>query len=392
MNSREVLYLLIITFGAYIMPMLSRRLMLPSSVGEIFFGMLVGALLGPLTDGIADSSIKSLSYLGFLLLMYIAGLELDFDRLSALTKREAMAYTLFCLLLVIGSFVASAALNLPVFFSVVIMTSAVGLLFTVLKELNLVKTTLGQTIILLGAICEVITLVGFVVVTLMAREADTVSTLISIANIAGFVAVTFIVIKFMRLYLWWHPETMAIFMSTGTPSEIGVRANLFNLFLFVGLSHLVGIEDILGALLGGLIFAKLFAERGYMLEKLSGFGHGFLIPIFFIEVGTRFSFRDFLVPNVLFGAITLVFVIFAVRFVATAVFFITKKFKLRELVLIPFSLSFPLTLLLAAASLGLSNNLISRDEASIIVLAAIISAILLPWLMKLIAQKTDPIK
>jgi Kef-type K+ transport system membrane component KefB len=319
--------------------------------------------------------------------MYIAGLELDFDRLSGLSRKELASYGGFSVLLVAGSFAAVFILKLPIFFAVIIMTCALGLLFTVLKDLNLVHTQLGQTMILLGAVGEIITLVGFIVVSIAARGGGAQETLISIASVACFVAVIYLGTRVMRLVLWWNPELMHMFMSTGTPSEIGVRANIFNMFIFVGLALLMGVEDILGAFFGGLIFAKLFADRSEMLEKLSGFAYGFLIPIFFIEVGSRFKFADFLSPSVLTGALTLSLAMFVVRFVAAGAFRLTNMPK-HQLVLVPFALSFPLTLLLAGASLGETNGLIEHHHSSIIVLAAIISAIFYPWIMKVLVRVT----
>ena len=381
MGVNEALQLMLVCAGAYIMPFVSRKLMLPSSVAELFFGMLIGTFIFSSGEGLG--LIKHLSNVGFVLLMYIAGMELDFDRVSALHRREIIAYTGYALLLAGGSLAASVLTGMPVFFALVIMTSAVGMLFSVLKELNIVKTELGQTILLIGAICEVLTLIGITVVSLVAQTGGTTDTVFQVAGILVFVIVVLVSVRILRLFLWWRPEMKPFFMSVGGSSEIGVRANLFNMSIFVALAVFVDMEAILGAFFGGMVFALLFADREEMLERLSSFGYGFLIPLFFIEVGTRFKFTDFMSFEVIRGALLVTLMIFLVRCAATLPLMLTRL-KKRELIYVPLAGSFPLTLLVAVSTMGEKLGIIDRSQSSVIILTAIITAIFYPWLMKIV--------
>ena len=380
MDKYDALHLMFATCGAYVMPFISRRLMLPSSVGELLFGMMLASFIVP--TAAAAEPLKLLSQLGFILLMYIAGLELDLDRISALNRRELAAYVLFAVLLVAVSLGVTVLVGLPLFFALVIMTCAIGLLFTVLKDMDLVKTPLGQTLILISAVGEILTLAGITLVSLIARSGTTRETLFQVLGIVLFVTAVFLVMRVLNLFLWWYPEMKRFFMSVGNPSEIGVRANLANMFIFVALAYFVGLEAILGAFLGGMIFAKLFADREEMLERLSSFGYGFLIPLFFIEVGTRFRITDFFVPQVLFGAVTIALLMLLVR-VVSSLPLLYSGVKLRSLPLVSLSLSFPLTLLVAVAATGDSLKLIDHGQTSVIILTAILTAIFYPWFMKL---------
>ncbi len=381
MEQADALRLVIIAFGAYIMPFVSKRLMLPSSVGEFLFGMIMGTIfLNPIH---ATGFVKSLSGIGFILLMYIAGLELDLDRIAALKKNELLAYGSYALLLVGGSVGMAWVIGMPPFFALIIMCTAIGLLFSVLKDLDIVKTGLGQMLILLGAIGEVLTLAGITLVSLFATAGSTENTIRHIIGIAIFIASIFFVMRLLKLFLWWYPEMKRFFMSVGNPSEIGIRANLANMFLFATIAVFVDMEAILGAFLGGVIFARLFADREEMLERLSSFGYGFLIPLFFIEVGFRFRFSDFAAPEVLKGALLITASILAVRAVATIPLFWTKVPK-RQLIYVPFSESFALTLLVAATTMGERVGLIDHAQASIVILTAVITAIAFPWIMKLL--------
>ena len=61
---------------------------------------------------------------------------------------------------------------------------------------------------------------------------------------------------------------------------------------FVAVSIAFGIEKILGAFLAGTVFAMVFRNRTALARQLNGFSYGFLIPIFFINVGIEFPLED----------------------------------------------------------------------------------------------------
>lgn len=366
------------------MPIICRRVMIPSSVGEFFFGMFIVIFI-PIGE---VKEFHLLSEIGFLLLMYIAGLELDLDRISALNSGEIRSYGGYLILLVTVSLAFTKLFNFPSFFALVLMTSAIGLLYPVLKDIKLVKTSLGQTMIMLGAMGEILTLALLAAASIYAKAEGAADILLQAAGFIAFIAAIFISTKLLKLFLWWHPEMLRFFMTVGNPTETGVRANLANMFIFAGLSYLLGIEPILGAFLGGVIFAKLFADREEILERLSGFGYGFLIPFFFIEVGTRFSFRDFTNTSILFKALVLAGAILLVRVVSAFALIRTVEMK-REVLFIAVSQSFPLTMLVAAATMGLNNSMIDASAASPIILCAVITATVCPLFMKIVCRKRE---
>jgi Kef-type K+ transport system membrane component KefB len=351
--------------------------MIPSSVGEFFFGMTLAAFI-PLGE---IKEFHFLSEIGFLLLMYIAGLELDLDRMGKLNGREIRSYGGYLILLIAMAALFTKLFSFPAFFALVLMTTAIGLLYPVLKDIKMVKTTLGQTMIMLGAMGEVLTLVFLAAASIYSKAEGALSVAFQAACFAAFIAAVFISLKLLRLFLWWRPETLRFFMAVGNPTETGVRANLANMFIFAGLSYLLGIEPILGAFLGGLIFAKLFADREEILERLSGFGYGFLIPFFFIEVGSRFSFSDFTHTGILLKAALLAAIILLVRLISSLALIRTVERK-KDLLFIALSQSFPLTMLVAAAATGLNNAMIDESAASPVILCAVITASAYPLLMK----------
>jgi Kef-type K+ transport system membrane component KefB len=82
--------------------------------------------------------------------------------------------------------------------------------------------------------------------------------------------------------------------------ELGVRISLAPSFFFIALSELVHLESVLGTFMGGALLSVVFRRKGNLERKLSGIGYGFLIPIFFINVGINFDLSNILTPSLLF--------------------------------------------------------------------------------------------
>ena len=158
------------------------------------------------------------------------------------------------------------------------------------------------------------------------------------------------------------------------------------MFVFVSLASILGLEAIIGAFFGGLLFALVFREKEQIKERIASFGYGFLIPIFFIEVGLRFNIKELLVPEVLINAFLITLIILAVKFIGSMVL-IFLKIPISQLLLIPFALSMPLTLLVAISTIFLEIGVLTEHQGAIIILAAVISAIVYPWIFKVMAKK-----
>ena len=73
------------------------------------------------------------------------------------------------------------------------------------------------------------------------------------------------------------------------PEEMGIRSSIALMLTLVGVAVLFDIEYILGAFLAGTLFAFTFPNRGSLENSLKGFSYGFLIPIFFINIGLNYD-------------------------------------------------------------------------------------------------------
>jgi Kef-type K+ transport system membrane component KefB len=383
MSKVQAYMLLTICCGAFLMPFICRRLSLPSSVGELFFGLFAGLFFRDVFKSAGDGVdiIKFLGELGFILLMYLAGLEINFEKIKATPRKELALYMAMVFLLVIFSFGVSTLLGQKPIYSLIYLTTAVGLLFPVLKETGILESDTGQRLLIIGSIGEVVSLVALTLFILYSSYGISKESLIHLGQMAAFVLGAFIIYKFFRLLVWWYPALARPFLATGDPSESGIRANFVNMFVFVALAALLDMELIVGAFLGGMAFALIFKKREEIQKSIGGFAYGFLIPVFFIEVGLRFKINDFVKLEVVGLALAISITIFLVRLLASSVLFFTNL-SLMEILLVPVSTSFALTLLAAIATFGLEHKIIDETQGASILLAAILTAFIYPGVMK----------
>lgn len=386
MNKLDALLLLSICIGAFIMPFICKRLSIPSAVGEIFFGLGVGLFFKKVFH--EASIIKYLGELGFMLLMYLAGLEIDFEKIKLTPLKELILYTVSILLTVVCSIGAVYIYRFPPLYALIFMTTAVGLLFPVLKETGFLEKDTGQMLLIIGSIGEVISLFGFTVFILYYKTGFSWDSLQHLGEMGAFIIIAYIIYKLFRLVVWWFPVLVRPFLSTGDPMESGIRANFVNLFVFVALAALLNMELIIGAFLGGMAFALIFKKRTEIQHKIGSFAYGFLIPVFFIEVGLRFDITVFFNLHVLATAVVIAFLIFAVRIVMTPVL-LFSRLTLMEIILVPVSTSFSLTLLVAIATFGLEQHVIPAEQAASILLATLLTTFIYPALMKRIIKSIE---
>lgn len=379
MSEQEALFLFLMALGAFFMPFLSKRLMLPAAVGEIIYGIVIASLIP-----YGESHLVMVEYfssLGFLILMYLAGLEIDFERFKNLPKKELWLYVLTFIPVAVVSWFLSYKLGLSWAFAIIFFTSGIGLLFPVLKDTGLLKTDFGQKLLIITMIGEILTLAGLMVLTIISKYGITIDSARQILYLVIFFLVIYFIMKILKVLLWWRPDLQSIFLEVGNPTETGMRANFVILFAFVVFAAIFKIEFVVGAFVGGLMFALVFAGRDGVLDKLGGVGYGFFIPIFFISVGMRVTFNDFIQKDVIFLALIIIASLFITR-VAGTLLLLFSSIEKPKLMLVTTGLSFPLTILVAVSSVCYDVGLISKVETSAVLLASMISAIIFPWIFK----------
>ncbi|MEJ2657004.1 MAG: cation:proton antiporter, partial [Desulfobacterales bacterium] len=233
--------LLIVSSAAVVLPILSRLLRLPAPVMEILFGVVLGKSF--LCIQFSGEWIEFLAFLGFLLLMFHAGMAIDF---SALLK-QSMGQLSFHLLLfgatLFLSLFSAFYLGQGVFIALVLTTTSLGLVMPTLREVGIQKTPFGQTMLIAASLADFLTLLGITFFILWRQHGIDWHFFSPLPLFVGFG----ILLWAGRLWAWWNPERAERLLGAQDSQELGVRLSLALLFLFVAVSELIHIEPVLGA-------------------------------------------------------------------------------------------------------------------------------------------------
>jgi len=197
----------------------------------------------------------------------------------------------------------------------------------------------------------------------------------------ALIFVLFFVVYYVgKLAIWHYPERLSAFFKSNQPSEMGVRAAFALLLVFVALSEIADVEAILGAFLAGVMLALLFRGGTVLEQKLYGIGYGFLIPIFFINIGMQFDVGAFAEVGIYLILAEILLIAFAVKIVPALLLRLRHSWK--DSISAGVLLSSRMSLIIAMAAVGLELNLIDTSMESAIVMLAIITSIGCPTIFR----------
>jgi Kef-type K+ transport system membrane component KefB len=374
---QDGLILFLLATALVVLPRVAGYLRIATSVLEILFGVVLGrSLLGLEVHG---PWLDILARFGFLMLMFQAGMEIDFKGL--LNQRAKLV--LFQLAL-FGSTVCLAGvvvvmMNLHPFLALVLSTTSLGLVVPALKEAQIATSRLGQTILIAATLADFLTLLGITFFVLGYQHGFSLELFTPMPLFVGFA----LLLWAARLWAWWHPDKAEMVLAPGDAREPGVRLSIALLFLFTALSQLARLEPVLGAFMGGCIISFVFREKRELESKISAIGFGFLTPMFFIHVGMGFDVTNILSPERLAFAGMLLVVSLLVKIVPSLQFPLWGL-RLGDGMRCGVLLSARLSLIVAAASIGLEQGFLTPEVKDAIVLLALLTCIIGPLGFKLL--------
>ena len=381
MENFDALSLVIISLGAFLLPLIAQRISIPSIVLEIAYGILVGPVLGIVQ---VSEFISGLAIFGFMLLMFLSGFEIELD-----TFREKGLKTLSIPLAIYVATVATSfyliiTLDYPIFLALVLCTTSVDIVITVLRSDDTIKTNYGQSLFMSALIADIFTLIGVTVfASLQHSEGFSVSNL----NVILYFLIVILILRIIRRVAWWNPQIFSRMFDGNDPEEMGIRSSIALMLTLVGVAVLFDIEYILGAFLAGTLFAFTFPNRGSLENSLKGFSYGFLIPIFFINIGLNYDIEVFKNTEFYIQVLSLLGIALIVKIVPS-LFLIFTKIKLRQLVAGGFLLAARFSLIIAMAEIGVELELISKALEQQIILLAVLTATISPIFYRIFSPKS----
>jgi Kef-type K+ transport system membrane component KefB len=369
---------LIITIALIIVfsPFFAKLLKLPTTPIEIILGSILG-YVGLIHDA---HLFEVVAEIGFLYLMFIAGTEINLKDILNTSTRLIKKVILYLVILYTFSISFSLYFDLGKIFMVLLPLISVGLVATLSKEYG--KTPWLSISMTAGAIGEVVS-IALLTITSAGLESglgyELIKTLLSLGM---FLILMFFIFRGMQLLFWWYPEVSTILMPQKDNQEQDIRLSIGIFLLLVGSMAYLKLELAFGAFLAGIFIPTFFEHKYQLPEKLASFGFGFLIPIFFIYIGSSFDLAALGMDGLIYKATIISLIMIAMRVIASLVFI--KRLGVINSILMGLSHSMPLTLLIAMATLAYTANSIDKLHYFAFILAALIQVISVMIIIKLL--------
>jgi Kef-type K+ transport system membrane component KefB len=287
----DVLIVMVVAVAVPLLLGLVPSLPVPSSVVEIAAGILIGpALLDWVRN---DQVISTFSQLGVALLLFLAGLELDFDKLRGRPLKlgvvgfVASLFIGFGLALPLGS---TDVIIDPLLLSVILSATSLGIVCPVLKDAGILDSHAGTFVV---AVCSVAEF-GSIVALSMFFSPSGSTGLETVANL-GVLALLVGCIVYLgsRRGPWRQRVDAVLYKLQDSSSQLRVRIAMLLMIALLVVSEGLGFDAILGSFLAGALLSAVTDparedEFGQVRHKLEGIGFGFFVPIFFVATGLSF--------------------------------------------------------------------------------------------------------
>lgn len=384
------LTLFLILIVARILGELFARAGIPSVLGELFAGILLGSsVLGIIEP---NEILKILAEIGIILLLFEVGIETDFSRLKD-AGAKSLTIAVLGVVLPFGSGLFTAyylfglSFDISLFVGGTLTATSIGITLRVLKDIHKEKTDIAQIVIGAAVIDDIIgiILLVFIYDFSISHETNFEHTL----SVAGMV-VTFLILApilaktFSYIIHKFHGSDLV-------PGYIPTII-ISLILLFAYLSHLVGAPAILGSFAAGIALSRrFFLPFGTFLntneillddvkKNMTPIIQIFT-PIFFVMVGLSMDLTiiDFSSSSFWTMGVSFVLIAFFSKFIGA--FFIIQKCA-RNNMLIGISMIPRGEVGLIFAEMGRVNAILPNEIYAMLIFVIVITTLIPPLLLK----------
>jgi Kef-type K+ transport system membrane component KefB len=385
--------LLIVVAVAFAAPLalgLAPALRLPSVVLEL----IAGIAIGPAGFGWVevDEPIRVLSLIGLAFLLFLAGLEIEFEKLRG--RRLGLVGGSFALsfgvaLIVAFALDATGQVETPLLIAIILVATSLGVVVPVLKDADKLSSDLGQLVIAAASIADF----GAVILLSLFFSRETTSTTTQIVLLVGFFLVAIALVFALLGVEHWRRLVGVLRRLQDTTAQIRVRGAFLLLIALVALAERLGLEVILGAFLAGAVLTLI--DRDQMMThprfrvKLEAAGFGMFIPVFFVTSGLQFDL------DALFGSastIALVPLLLAALLIVRGLPALVYRSTIgnRETAVAGLLQATSLPFIVAASMIGIELGLVDEATSAALIAAGLLSVLIFPLVALTILRRAEP--
>ena len=375
----DLLIVAAVAFAAPFLLGLFPGVKLPSVVLEIVAGIVIGPSILGIVE--IDQSIEVIALIGLGFVLFLAGLEIEFDKLRGRVLRlTALGFALsFAIALVVAfGLKASGLVETPLLIAIILCATSLGVLIPVLKDAGEISTTFGQLII--GAA----TIADFGAIILLSLffsgEGGVGSTLLLLGGLALLAIVVYFVVRGAEGSMRIRQDLVRL---QDTTAQIRVRAAIVLFVGFAAIAETLGLEVILGSFIAGVILSLL--DRDEVMthpdfrRKLEAMGFGFFIPVFFVASGVRFDL-DALLADASNLVMLPIFLAALVLVRGLPALLYRRLLDGRRVVVAAMMQATSLPFIVAATAIGIELGLVDAAESAALIGAGLLSVLIFPLL------------
>jgi len=383
MTDETILAILAISLVLVLSPHFSRLLRLPTAPIEIVAGSILAIFT--IVD-IKESNFSLLAHVGFLYLMFLAGLEVNLKTIFKMPKTYIVQSLYFLIVMWSLALLLGYLFNLNLVLIGVLPLISIGILATLSKEYGK-EVEWIKLAFLVGTLGEVLSIIALTIFEASSTVNTTEELLSKLLLLFLFLVSVFALYRLFKVLFWWYPELKTILMPVnqtvdGRYQDLRLAMGIF--FIMIAIMMKLHLEVAFGAFIAGIFIATFFHHKKELEEKMASFGFGFLVPIFFVYVGASFDLRNILISDILITTAKLLGLMFGIRMIAA--FTLSVIAGKREALLIAFALSMPLTLMIAVATLAQEHNIIQIFDYYAVILASLLEVIISMIVIKVLAK------
>jgi Kef-type K+ transport system membrane component KefB len=373
----------IILIAAFLLGELFKRLGLPSVIGQILAGLLFGIPFLKETfigDGSALIIIDFLATLGILLLLFLAGLEIEIEKIKE-TSRDSILISICSALVPFTLGFIFVMIAFPeydymagIIFGGALMVTSEGTNVKVLMDFNCLNSRLGAIMLAAGAIDDIFEVLFLALVVVLAKGGNIMDLAMVPVEMIVFLVVAFIAFKIISKVLQ-HLDKRS-----NENTELFSIVLIFILVL-AALSESLNVGYLIGAVLGGFLLQasmKKISKKNQrdLINVIKLIAMGFVVPFFFVNVGLTFDIDTFL-ANIPMIAITVI-IASAGKLIGTLIVKPVSSLSWKQLYYVGWAMNSRGAAELVIALIAIQYGLISPEMFSALVSMSLITTLILP--------------
>lgn len=371
---------------AFIITLILGNLLEKIQVPWIFASLLIGTVLAfnnPFEAITSSQTFNFLSQLGMYFLLFVIGFEINLKKLKK-SQSFILKSTFFIISLeaIFGTLLIKFVFNYPWAISILTALSfaTVGeaILIPILEEFKILNTKLGQSIIGIGALDDIIEIALLILAGILvgSKIHSKTSIIITLTSLFILFLLTILLVKVRK-----EGKTKFRFL----PIETLFLFVLFMFFLFLSIGEIAHATAI-AAILAGIGLSTFLPDNRIknIKSEIKTLCYGFFAPIFFLGVGLSIDTSYLLISPLL---VILVVLVSKGSKILGSYIIGKKEMGTKKSILLGIGLSAKFSTSIIIIKILFENNLIRSDLYSIIITSSIVFNFLIPFLFSKLIVK-----